>query len=161
MHKRSLRENKLIFSARFYEKRRKTLENTVINIPAPNAPQLKTPPPLKAENISNREIYLELRNPVKADEINVLAFKMIVTTANETLNLMPISANFGARDFGSKIWLTFGNSSMKNSVQSITVLYDGDDGNLRSAFDNAPCGSFQTSFMYKEFEEEQDDQGQG
>lgn len=116
---------------------------------------------MKAENISNREIYLELRNPVKVNEINVSAFKMIVTTASETLNLTPVSASFGAGDFGGKIWLKFGNSSMKDSVQSITVLYDGDVGNLRSAFDNAPCGSFQTSFMYKEFEEEQDDQGQG
>lgn len=160
MHKRSLHENKLIFSARFYEKRRKTLENTVINIPAPDAPQLKTPPPLKATNISNREVYLELRNPVTADEIDVSAFKMIVTTASETLNLTPISADFGVGNFGSKIWLTFGNSSMKDSVQAITVLYDGDVGNLRGAFDNAPCGSFQTSFMYTEFEEEQDDQGQ-
>lgn len=161
MHKRSLHENKLIFTARFYEKRRKTLENTVINIPAPDAPQLKTPPPLKAENISNREICLELRNPVKADNIELSAFKMIVTTASETLNLTPVSANFGAGDFGSKIWLTFGNSSMKDSVQAITVLYDGDRGDMRDVLNDVPCGSFQTSFMYKEFEEEQDDQGQG
>lgn len=160
MHKPSFRENKLIFTARFYEKRRKTLENTAVHFPTPDAPQLKTPPPLKAENISNREIYLELRNPVKADNIELSAFKMIVTTASETLNLTPVSANFAVGDFGSKIWLTFGNSSIKDSVQAITVLYDGDVGNLRSAFDSAPCGSFQTSFMYKEFEEEQDDQGQ-
>lgn len=161
IQRHSYHENNLLFFARFYEKRRKTLENTVVHFPTPDAPQLKTPPPLKAANISNRKVYLELRNPVTADEIDVSAFKMIVTTASETLNLTPVSASFGVGDFGSTIWLTFGNSSMKDSVQSITVLYDGDVGNLCCAFDNAPCSSFQTSFMYKEFEEGQDDKGKG
>ena len=100
-----------------------------------------------------------MRNPVTADEIDVSAFKMIVTTASETLNLTPISADFGVGNFGSKIWLTFGNSSMKDSVQAITVLYDGDSGNLHDVLNDTPCGSFQTSFMYTEFEEEQDDKG--
>ena len=161
IQRHSMRENNLFFSARFNEKRRKTLENTVVHFPAPDAPQMKTPPPLMAANISNREVYVELRNLVTADVTNVSAFKMIVTTATETLNLTPISANFGAGNFGSKIWLTFAESSMKDSVQAITVLYDGDSGNLHDVLNNMPCGSFQTSFMYTEFEEEQDDKGQG
>lgn len=161
MHKHYFREEKLFFSARLYEKRHKTLKNLAVHFPTPDAPQMKTPPPLKAANTSNREVYLELRNPVTAVEIDVTAFKMIVTTASETLNLIPVSASFGAGDFGSTIWLMFGNSSMKDSVQAITVLYDGDSGNLHDVLNDAPCGSFQTSFMYTEFEEEQDDKGQG
>ncbi len=161
IQRHSMCENNLHFSARFYEKRRKTLENTVVHFPAPDSPQTKTPPPLKAENISNREIFLELRNPVTSDNIELSAFKMIVTTASETLNLTPISASFGAGNFGSTVWLTLAESSMKDSVQAITVLYDGDSGNLHDVLNDAPCGSFQTSFMYTEFEEEQDDKGQG
>lgn len=44
---------------------------------------------------------------------------------------------------------------MKDSVQSITLLYDGDVGNLTDVLNNSPCGSFQTSFIYVPFEEEE------
>ena len=107
-------------------------------------------------NVSNRKLYLELRNPVKADEIAVSAFTMIVTTEKETVRLQPISADFGVGDFGSTIWLAFGSSVMKDSVQSITLLYDGDVGNLTDVLNNSPCGSFQTSFIYTPYEEEQE-----
>ena len=106
-------------------------------------------------NISNRKLYLELRNPVKADRIETTAFTMIVTTEKETVRLQPISADFGTGNFGSTIWLTFGSSVMKDNVQSITLLYDGDVGNLTDVLNNAPCGSFQTSFIYVPFEEEE------
>lgn len=75
---------------------------------------------------------------------------MIVTTEKETVRLQPISA-----DFGSTIWLAFGSSVMKDSVQSIALLYDGDVGNLTDVLNNAPCNSFQTSFIYVPFEEEE------
>ena len=44
---------------------------------------------------------------------------------------------------------------MKDSVQSITLLYYGDVGNLTDVLNNSPCGSFQTSFIYVPFEEEE------
>lgn len=107
-------------------------------------------------NVSNRKLYLELRNPVKAERIETTAFTMIVTTEHETVRLQPISADFGTGDFGSTIWLAFGSSVMKDSVQSITLLYDGDVGNLTDVLNNAPCGSFQTSFIYTPYKEEQE-----
>ena len=44
---------------------------------------------------------------------------------------------------------------MKDSVQSITLLYDGDVGNLIDVLNNAPCNGFQTSFIYTPYEEEE------
>lgn len=139
------------------ERGAKTLEPTVMAIfPDAWSPKLITPPPITVVNVSNRKLYLELRNPVKADEIAVSAFTMIVTTENETVRLQPISADFGVGNFGSTIWLAFGSSVMKDSVQSITLLYDGEVGNLVDVLNNAPCGSFQTSFIYTPYEEEQE-----
>lgn len=138
------------------ERERKTLEPTVRAVfPDAWSPKIITPPPITVVNVSNRKLYLELRNPVKADEIAVSAFTMIVTTEKETVRLQPISADFGVGDFGSTIWLAFDSSAMKDSVQSITLLYDGDVGNLTDALNNAPCNSFQTSFIYTPYEEEQ------
>lgn len=138
------------------ERERKTLEPTVRAVfPDAWSPKIITPPPITVVNVSNRKLYLELRNPVKADEIAVSAFTMIVTTEKETVRLQPISADFGVGDFGSTIWLAFGSSAMKDSVQSITLLYDGDVGNLTDVLNNSPCGSFQTSFIYVPFEEEE------
>lgn len=138
------------------ERGRKTLEPTVHAVfPDAWSPKIITPPPITVVNISNRKLYLELRNPVKAERIETTAFTMIVTTEKETVRLQPISADFGTGNFGSTIWLTFGNSVMKDSVQSITLLYDGDVGNLTDVLNNAPCGSFQTSFIYVPFEEEE------
>lgn len=138
------------------ERGRKTLEPTVRAVfPDAWSPKIITPPPITVVNISNRKLYLELRNPVKAERIETTAFTMIVTTEKETVRLQPISADFGTGNFGSTIWLTFGNSVMKDSVQSITLLYDGDVGNLTDVLNNAPCGSFQTSFIYVPFEEEE------
>ncbi len=138
------------------ERERKTLEPTIRAVfPDAWSPKIITPPPITVVNVSNRKLYLELRNPVKADEIAVFAFTMIVTTEKETVRLQPISADFGMGDFGSTIWLAFGSSAMKDSVQSITLLYDGDVGNLTDVLNNAPCGSFQTSFIYVPFEEEE------
>lgn len=138
------------------ERGRKTLEPTVRTVfPDVWSPKIITPPPITVVNISNRKLYLELRNPVKADRIETTAFTMIVTTEKETVRLQPISADFGTGNFGSTIWLTFGSSVMKDSVQSITLLYDGDVGNLTDVLNNAPCGSFQTSFIYVPFEEEE------
>ena len=119
------------------------------------SPKLIAPPPITVVNISNRKLYIELRNPVKADEIETSAFTMIVTTSTETVRLQPVSADFGTGNFGSTIWLTFGDSSMKDSVQSITLLYDGDVGNLTDVLNDTPCGSFQTSFIYTPYEEEE------
>ena len=107
-------------------------------------------------NVSNRKLYLELRNPVKAERIETTAFTMIVTTEKETVRLHPISADFSVGDFGSTIWIAFGSSVMKDSVQSITLLYDGDVGNLTDALNNSTCNSFQTSFIYTPYEEEQE-----
>ena len=136
------------------ERERKTLEPTVRAVfPDAWSPKIITPPPITVVNVSNRKLYLELRNPVKADEIAVSAFTMIVTTEKETVRLQPISADFGVGDFGSTIWLAFGSSAMKDSVQSITLLYDGDVGNLTDVLNNSPCGSFQTSFIYTPYEE--------
>lgn len=134
---------------------RKTLQPNVHEIlPYAWSPKLITPPPITAVNTSNRTVYLELRNPVKADGIAVSAFTMIVTTSTETVRLQPISADFGTGNFGSTIWLKFSSSEMKNSVQSITIIYDSEVGNLVDVLNNQPCGSFQTSFIYSEFEEE-------
>lgn len=147
-------ETPLFFTKRTHE--RKTLEPTVHTLfPNPWSPKLITPPPITAVNVSNRKLYIELRNPVTTDVISTAAFTMIVTTETETLRLQPISADFGAGDFGSTIWLTFDSSVMKDSVQSITLLYDGDVGNLVDALNNSPCGSFQTSFIYTPYEEEE------
>lgn len=138
------------------ERGRKTLEPTVHTLfPNPWSPKLITPPPITAVNVSNRKLYIELRNPVKADGIETSAFTMIVTTSSETVRLQPVSADFGTGNFGSTIWLSFGRSAMKDSVQSITLLYDGDVGNLTDVLNNAPCGSFQTSFIYTPYEEEE------
>ena len=138
------------------ERERKTLEPTIRAVfPDAWSPKIITPPPITVVNVSNRKLYLELRNPVKADKIAVSAFTMIVTTEKETVRLQPISADFGVGDFGSTIWLSFGSSVMKDSVQSITLLYDGDVGNLTDVLNNSPCGSFQTSFIYVPFEEEE------
>lgn len=140
-----------------HERDRKTLEPTIRAVfPDAWSPKIVTPPPITVVNVSNRKLYLELRNPVKADEIAVSAFTMIVTTEKETVRLQPISADFGVGDFGSTIWLAFGSSVMKDSVQSITLLYDGDVGNLTDVLNNAPCNSFQTSFIYTPYEEEQE-----
>ena len=148
-------ETPLFFTKRTHE--RKTLEPTVRTVfPYAWSPKLITPPPITVVNTSNRILYLALRNPVKADSIETSAFTMIVTTATETLRLQPISADFGTGDFGSTIWLTFDNSAMKDSVQSITLLYDGEVGNLTDVLNNVPCGSFQTSFIYTPYEEEQE-----
>ncbi len=138
------------------ERDRKTLEPTVRAVfPDAWSPKIITPPPITVVNISNRKLYLELRNPITADVINTSAFTMIVTTENETVRLQPTSADFGVGDFGSTIWLTFGSSVMKDSVQSITLLYDGDVGNLVDVLNNSPCNSFQTSFIYTPYEEEE------
>ena len=123
--------------------------------PTPESPQIITPPPITAVNVSNRKLYIELRNPVAAEEINTAAFTMIVTTSAGTVRLQPVSADFGSGNFGSTIWLTFGSSDMKDSIQSITLLYDGDVGNLTDVLNNTTCNSFQTSFMYVPFEEEE------
>lgn len=140
------------------ERGRKTLEPTVREVfPDAWSPKIITPPPITVVNVSNRKLYLELRNPVKAERIETTAFTMIVTTENETVRLQPISADFGVGDFGSTIWLAFGSSVMKDSVQSITLLYDGDVGNLTDVLNNAPCNGFQTSFIYTPYEEEQND----
>ena len=153
-HKFVFTETPLLFTKRTHE--RKALEPTVHTLfPNPWSPKLITPPPITAVNVSNRKLYIELRNPVTADVISTAAFTMIVTTETETLRLQPISADFGAGDFGSTVWLTFGSSVMKDSVQSITLLYDGDIGNLVDALNNSPCGSFQTSFIYTPYEEEE------
>ena len=80
---------------------------------------------------------------------------MTVTTSMETVRLQPITADFGGGNFGSTIWLEFDSSVMRESVQSITVLYDGDVGNLMDVLNNTKCGSFQTSFIYTPFEEEE------
>lgn len=139
------------------ERNRKTLEPTIRAVfPDAWSPKIITPPPITVVNVSNRKLYLELRNPVKAERIETTAFTMIVTTEHETVRLQPISADFGTGDFGSTIWLAFGSSVMKDSVQSITLLYDGDVGNLTDVLNNAPCGSFQTSFIYTPYEEEQE-----
>ena len=157
-----LKSHKFVFGEplpAFIKRKRgaKTLEPTVMAIfPDAWSPKIITPPPITVVNVSNRKLYLELRNPVKADEIAVSAFTMIVTTENETVRLQPISADFGVGDFGSTIWLAFGSSVMKDSVQSITLLYDGEVGNLVDVLNNAPCGSFQTSFIYTPYEEEQE-----
>ncbi|MGN0682977.1 MAG: hypothetical protein ACI4JY_04795, partial [Oscillospiraceae bacterium] len=154
-HKFVFTETPLLFTKRTHE--RKTLEPTVHTLfPNPWSPKLITPPPITVVNVSNRKLYIELRNPVKADEIVTSAFTMIVTTSSETVRLQPVSADFGTGDFGSTIWLTFDNSAMKDSVQSITLLYDGDVGNLIDVLNNIPCGSFQTSFIYTPYEEEQE-----
>lgn len=154
-HKFVFTETPLLFTKRTHE--RKALEPTVHTLfPNPWSPKLITPPPITAVNVSNRKLYIELRNPVTADVISTAAFTMIVTTATETLRLQPISADFGTGDFGSTIWLTFDNSAMKDSVQSITLLYDGEVGNLTDVLNNVPCGSFQTSFIYTPYEEEQE-----
>ena len=153
-HKFVFTETPLLFTKRTHE--RKTLEPTVHTLfPNPWSPKLITPPPITAVNVSNRKLYIELRNPVTADDISTAAFTMIVTTETETLRLHPISADFGTGDFGSTIWLTFDSSAMKDSVQSITLLYDGDVGNLVDVLNNTPCGSFQTSFIYTPYEEEE------
>ena len=139
------------------EKGRKTLEPTIRAVfPDAWSPKIITPPPITVVNVSNRKLYLELRNPVKAERIETTAFTMIVTTEKETVRLQPISADFGVGDFGSTIWLAFGSSVMKDSVQSITLLYDGDVGNLTDVLNNSTCNSFQTSFIYTPYEEEQE-----
>ena len=138
------------------ERERKTLEPTIRAIfPDAWSPKIITPPPIIVVNVSNRKLYLELRNPVQAERIETTAFTMIVTTEKETVRLQPISVDFGVGDFGSTIWIAFGSSVMKDSVQSITLLYDGDVGNLTDVLNNSPCGSFQTSFIYVPFEEEE------
>lgn len=134
---------------------RKTLTPIYTAFPNACSPKLITPPPITVVNVSNRKLYLELRNPVKADMINTSAFTMIVTTATETVHLQPITADFGAGDVGSTIRLEFGSSVMKDTVQSITLLYDGEVGNLIDVLNNAMCGSFQTSFIYEPYEEEE------
>ena len=152
-HKFVFTETPLLFTKRTHE--RKTLEPNVRAVsPYAWSPKLITPPPITVVNVSNRKLYVELRNPVKADGIETSAFTMIVTTSTETVRLQPVSADFGTGDFGSTIWLTFDNSAMKDSVQSITLLYDGDVGNLTDVLNNTPCGGFQTSFIYTPFEEE-------
>lgn len=153
-HKFVFTETPLFFTKRTHE--RKTLEPTVHTLfPNPNSPKRISPPPIIAVNVSNRKLYVELRNPVTADEIDTSAFTMIVTTSAETIRLHPISADFGVGNFGSTIWLAFDSSAMKESVQSITLLYDGDVGNLTDALNNAPCGSFQTTFIYTPYDEEE------
>lgn len=134
---------------------RKTLKSFNIVFPNPNSPKRISPPPIKVVNVSNRKLYVELRNPVTADEIDTSAFTMIVTTSAETIRVNPVSADFGVGNFGSTIWLAFDSSAMKESVQSITLLYDGDVGNLTDALNNAPCGSFQTTFIYTPYDEEE------
>lgn len=154
-HKFVFTETPLFFTKRTHE--RKTLEPTVRAVfPDAWSPKIITPPPITVVNTSNRKLYLELRNPVKAERIETTAFTMIVTTEKETVRLQPVSADFGTGDFGSTIWLTFGSSVMKDSVQSITLLYDGEVGNLTDVLNNTPCGSFQTSFIYTSYEEEQE-----
>lgn len=153
-HKFVFTETPLLFTKRTHE--RKTLEPTVRTVfPYAWSPKLITPPPITAVNVSNRKLYIELRNPVTADVISTAAFTIIVTTETETLRLQPVTADFGTGNFGSTIWLAFGSSVMKDSVQSITLLYDGDIGNLVDALNNSPCGSFQTSFIYTPYEEEE------
>lgn len=155
LYKFAFDESNLFFIKR--ERERKVLEPTVrVVLPNSWSPKLITPPPITVVNVSNRKLYIELRNPVKADGIETSAFTMIVTTSTETVRLQPVSADFGTGDFGSTIWLTFGSSAMKDSVQSITLLYDGDVGNLVDVLNNSPCGSFQTSFIYTPYEEEQE-----
>ena len=154
-HKFVFTEPMPVFTKR--ERDRKTLEPTIRAVfPDAWSPKIITPPPITVVNVSNRKLYLELRNPVKAERIETTAFTMIVTTEKETVRLQPISADFGVGDFGSTIWLAFGSSVMKDSVQSITLLYDGDVGNLTDVLNNAPCNGFQTSFIYTPYEEEQE-----
>lgn len=154
VYKFAFDESKLFFIKQ--KRERKVLEPTVrVVLPNSWSPKLVTPPPITVVNVSNRKLYVELRNPVKADEIETSAFTMIVTTSSETVRLQPVSADFGTGNFGSTIWLTFDNSAMKDSVQSITLLYDGEVGNLTDVLNNVPCGSFQTSFIYTPYEEEE------
>ena len=154
-HKFVFTETMPVFIKR--ERERKMLEPTVRAVfPDAWSPKIITPPPITVVNVSNRKLYLELRNPVKAERIETTAFTMIVTTEHETVRLQPISADFGFGDFGSTIWLAFGSSVMKDSVQSITLLYDGEVGNLTDVLNNSPCNSFQTSFIYTPYEEEQE-----
>ncbi|MBD5113554.1 MAG: hypothetical protein HDT42_13635 [Ruminococcaceae bacterium] len=123
-------------------------------------PIITTPPSIKVVNTSNRDLYFELRNPVSVnDEINAAAFSLIITTASGTVTIMPVSADFETGCFGSTINLHFDNSKMRETVQAITLLYDGGIGNLHDVMNDIPCGNFQTSFIYIPYEEEQDDQG--
>lgn len=154
VYKFAFDESKLFFIKQ--KRERKVLEPTVrVVLPNSWSPKLVTPPPITVVNVSNRKLYIELRNPVTADVIRTAAFTMIVTTSSETVRLQPVSADFGTGNFGSTIWLTFDNSAMKDSVQSITLLYDGDVGNLIDVLNDTPCGSFQTSFIYTPYEEEE------
>jgi len=137
-------------------KEKKVLEpNVHIVFPGPGDPKLITPPPITVVNTSNRRLYIEMRNTVKADEINTAAFTMVVTTGMETIRVQPVTANFGAGNFGSTIWLEFSSSVMRDSIQSIAIIYDGAVGNLTDVLNNTRCGSFQTSFIYTPFEEEE------
>lgn len=121
---------------------------------------ITAPPPLKAENISDTEVRIEMRNPVTAAGIiDAEAFSMIVTVGEDTTTVTAVSVmldkltEIPENAFGSVLTLTFAENTMKNSTQSITVIYDSEKGNLLDVWKSAPCESFQTSFIYEKQEE--------
>ena len=139
---------------------RKKHEEMTASTPFAWSPIITSPPPLKAENISDTEVNIEMRNPVTADGIvTPNAFSMLITTGTETVEIKAVSvmldsmSEFSDGSFGSVIHLTFDTDIMKDSTQSITVLYNSDVGNLRDALNDVPCDNFQTSFIYVPKEE--------
>ena len=139
---------------------RKKHEEMTASTPFAWSPIITSPPPLKAENISDTEVNIEMRNPVTADGIvTANAFSMLITTGTETAEIKAVSvmldsmSEFSDGSFGSVIHLTFDTDIMKDSTQSITVLYNSDVGNLRDALNDVPCDNFQTSFIYVPKEE--------
>lgn len=139
---------------------RKKHEEMTASTPFAWSPIITSPPPLKAENISDTEVNIEMRNPVTADGIVAPnAFSMLITTGTETAEIKAVSvmldsmSEFSDGSFGSVIHLTFDTDIMKDSTQSITVLYNSDVGNLRDALNDVPCDNFQTSFIYVPKEE--------
>ena len=139
---------------------RKKHEEMTASTPFAWSPIITSPPPLKAENISDTEVNIEMRNPVTTDGIvTPNAFSMLITTGTETVEIKAVSvmldsmSEFSDGSFGSVIHLTFDTDIMKDSTQSITVLYNSDVGNLRDALNDVPCDNFQTSFIYVPKEE--------
>lgn len=146
---------------------RKTKGETIREFfPTSWSPVITTPPPLTAVNTSNRELYIVIRNPVKASgEIIASAFTMIVTAGISTIELQPVSARLDelslldGDEIGSMIRLKFGTSVMQMSTQNITVLYDSTVGNLIDAFNSVKVQNFQTSFIYIPYEDKEDENG--
>lgn len=124
------------------------------------SPLATSPPPLKSGNLSDTEVYIEMRNPVTADGAVIPnAFSLLITIGAETVEIKAVSvlldnmSEFADGAFGSVIHLVFDTDIMKTTTQSITVLYNSEVGNLRDVFNNAPCDNFQTSFVYAQKEE--------